>query len=411
MKPVSTVRYQIRSLLQGVHSRRADAVFDVVEGILSGSSLCLSEIGRNLRGPVSPKHNIKKVDRLLSNHHLFGEISLFAAAQASMILDSMEFPIILVDWTKTDCDNLQVLSAAVAFDGRAIPLYSEAHRIRVGMRTAAELDFLDTLSSIVPEGCCPIIVTDTGFGTPWFDKVSSLGWHFLGRVGSNPHVASLTGSLSVSSSSGWLPASELMAHAPNVPTDLGGWLLSKARELPCRLVLYSKFTARRTARRRNRKPKPNRKGVHAGSAAHQKAVRRARTPWLLATSLPQATAAQVVKLYSLRMQIEETFRDAKSHRFGWSLEDVRTESHQRLSILIMLCSIAMLIAMLTGVAAEMQGLPKAIQANTIRSRRVLSLFFLGTYILSRHHLSNRVSRSAIEKAMRQIDEILRRNAL
>ena len=45
---------------------------------------------------------------------------------------------------------------------------------------------------------------------------------------------------------------------------------------------------------------------------------RAREPWLLATSLPVTTklAKQVVRLYRLRMSIEEGFRDMKSHQFG-----------------------------------------------------------------------------------------------
>ena len=54
----------------------------------------------------------------------------------------------------------------------------------------------------------------------------------------------------------------------------------------------------------------------------------AREPLLLATSL-QDPAPIVVHMYSLRMQIEETFRDLKSHRYGWSLEDVRCRSAQR----------------------------------------------------------------------------------
>jgi len=49
---------------------------------------------------------------------------------------------------------------------------------------------------------------------------------------------------------------------------------------------------------------------------------REKEPWLLATSLPVTStlAKKVVKLYSARMQIEESFRDIKSYRFGAGLE-------------------------------------------------------------------------------------------
>ena len=48
---------------------------------------------------------------------------------------------------------------------------------------------------------------------------------------------------------------------------------------------------------------------------------REREPWLLATSLPvtRTLARQVVRLYRLRMSIEEGFRDMKSHQFGLGL--------------------------------------------------------------------------------------------
>jgi hypothetical protein len=38
------------------------------------------------------------------------------------------------------------------------------------------------------------------------------------------------------------------------------------------------------------------------------------------------SAKQVIALYALRMQIEETFRDTKNIRFGWSFRHARCKS-------------------------------------------------------------------------------------
>ena len=40
------------------------------ESLLDGNQLSLTQLGRNITGNVSAKHNIKRIDRLLGNHHL-----------------------------------------------------------------------------------------------------------------------------------------------------------------------------------------------------------------------------------------------------------------------------------------------------------------------------------------------------
>lgn len=83
------------------------------------------------------------------------------------------------------------------------------------------------------------------------------------------------------------------------------------------------------------------------------------------------------------MQIEETFRDLKSHRFGWSFEDTRSASPQRLQVLLLIAAFAALVTILVGYSLERAGLHRLYQANTIRKRRVLSIFFLGKTAIER----------------------------
>ena len=42
--------------------------------------------------------------------------------------------------------------------------------------------FLRQLQAVLPVGCRPIIVTDAGFRTPWFQQVEALGWDWVGRI-------------------------------------------------------------------------------------------------------------------------------------------------------------------------------------------------------------------------------------
>ena len=108
-------------------------------------------------------------------------------------------------------------------------------------------------------------------------------------------------------------------------------------------------------------------------------------PWLLATSMSEGDAAAVVGIYARRMQIEETFRDAKNHRFGWSLGNVRLSTPQRAAVLMTLAALAFLVVTLIGMAAERRGTHRAYQANT-EKRRVLSFLVLAAAILRRNSL-------------------------
>jgi hypothetical protein len=196
-----------------------------------------------------------------------------------------------------------------------------------------------------------------------------------------------------------------MPGAGPKPQDLHLWTVAKGNPLECRLILYK-------GKKKGRKgPKrPNRKGVHPGSGAHQKAVARARTPWLLATSLQECTSNQVVNVYSTRMQIEETFRDSKSHRFGWSLEDVRSEKESRLEVLLLIASLGMVAVHIAGMAADNQALTRLMQANTIRHRRVLSLFSVGNSAVRTPRWRQFLTRRMLTRALADLHTLIRANA-
>ena len=111
-----------------------------------------------------------------------------------------------------------------------------------------------------------------------------------------------------------------------------------------------------------------------------------RTPWLLATSLPHHRGAgdEIKRIYAQRMQIEETIRDLKSHRFGFALRYARTKRPERLEALLLVAALATLILWSLGLAASDRQWSRHFQANTERRRKVLSTVFLGQELWRNH---------------------------
>lgn len=83
-----------------------------------------------------------------------------------------------------------------------------------------------------------------------------------------------------------------------------------------------------------------------------------------------------MKLYSRRMQIEQNFRDEKSERFGFGLRASYSRSAGRLSVLSLLATLSTIVLWLIEYHAENTGLHLRYQANSIKSRRVISYLTL-----------------------------------
>lgn len=103
--------------------------------------------------------------------------------------------------------------------------------------------------------------------------------------------------------------------------------------------------------------------------------RRMKEPWFLATDL-DLPAAQVIALYGRRMEIEESFRDTKSVRWGFKLRHVRLGACARYERLMMVLALATLFLASVGARAERDRQHRRRMANTSR-RRTLSWLTLG----------------------------------
>lgn len=377
------VEGMVRQLVGGcspfVHDSRLAAVVKVVEGIIRAGRLVPATIGRSLPGHASPKHGIKCVDRLLGNPHLVTDRrAIFQALAGHLLHGSPRLPI-LVDWTQAGGTH-EALVAAVPIGGRALPIYLEVHPLKKLGNAAVERRFLDALKAVLPPECQAVIVSDAGFKGPFFQTVLKQGWDFLGRVRGTAKAITADGRT--------VAKEEFYARASTTPIDLGLHGLFARQRIPCRLVLVRK------RRKPGRKPPPPK-------CKEERELRQsALDPWLLATSLSDGDASYLVALYAKRMQIEETFRDAKSHRFGWSLGDVRLSTHHRVAALLVLAALALVVVTLIGMGAERRGTHRAYQANT-RQRRVLSFFALACAIIARQGIK-RLSEADFRTSLRAI---------
>lgn len=351
------------------HKSRLKALSTNVDSLLYGRCLSVTGLGRSSRRSSHTKHAIKQSDRLVGNTHLFHERIQFYQAMCRLLV-KQKHPRILVDWSDiTETHSFIVLRASIAFDGRSFTLYEQVHEVTAYANRKAQHAFLKTLSSILPSDCQPIIISDAGFQSPWFKAVEALGWYWVGRLHGSNHIR--TGAEQ------WLSCNTLYRQATARVKHYYDVQISRKNELNCNL-----YSLKEPAKFRKKKTKT---GAIARSTKSQKYSRRESKPWIIVTNLPKELAKPkaVINLYKTRMQIEESFRDMKSHRFGFSLRYCLSRTQLRYANLLLIAMLASFIALVMGCYAEHKKRHYRYQANTIRSRRVLSLQYLALEILSK----------------------------
>ncbi len=57
-----------------MHKTRRQSLFSAIESSMSGGTLSVTGLGRNIDNTAKEKHKIKRVDRLCSNAHLHRDI-------------------------------------------------------------------------------------------------------------------------------------------------------------------------------------------------------------------------------------------------------------------------------------------------------------------------------------------------
>jgi hypothetical protein len=361
MPGIGLVHKWLRDACPSIHRARLSALVKVVHGLLVGGRLTLTDLGRQLQTAAFTKHNIKCVDRLLGNTHLQHERIAIYRAVARWILTKTPRPVLLVDWSECEPGHKHLmLKAAVPLRGRAVSIYEEVYPLARYNSPRTHRRFLRHLRIVLPAHCQPILVTDAGFRGPWFREVK----------------------FALAQSPDWRYPPTLYPSTTPSPRYVGRGWLSRQQPYGCPLYLVRKY---------RRGPGRAQKSHGHGTPA-KRARKLYKDPWLLATSLPNTygAAKRIMKLYALRMQIEETFRDCKGRRWGFGLQYARSRDPQRWEMLLLIGTLATVIHWLVGLAATARHYARHFQANTLKKRAVLSVCFLGQQVLHsrRFHLTS-----------------------
>lgn len=323
-----------------LHALRVVSLANGVAGVLNAAVLSVHAIGRAYAdlAHTTPKSGIKQVDRMLSNDGL--DLERVQRSWARFVIGTHPSVIIAMDWTDFDADDHTTLCAyLVTTHGRAAPVaWKTIKKSKLaGQQTRLECEMLERLGAWLPETVRITLLADRGFGKQELYRVLDvLGWDYVIRF---------RGDILVEHDGQTRPASDWV--------PLNGH--SKA-------LLSARVTTDK---------------VELGAVVVVKA-KRMKEPWCLATSLIDSTASEVVKLYSRRFTIEETFRDTKDLHFGLGLSATHIRDERRRDRLLLLVAMAHSLLTLLGAASEKSGLDRYLKSNTVKTR-TMSLFNQGAY--------------------------------
>lgn len=357
----------------GMHALRRRVLLKAAEALIAGRRLTLMDVARSWPGAERVRAPLKALDRLLGNRHLHAERERIYSGMARWLVRTSR-PIIVIDWSDLKADGSWfLLRAAVPIGGRTLPVLDLVFPAGQQGTPKAEKHFLERLKCILPADACPILVTDAGFRTPWFRAVSAMGWLWLGRLRHRTQVKPVA---LPNTPDQWVPCKALYELATAAPRDLGLMHVAATQAWTCRVIVHGKPP-------RNRKDR-NRDGQPARRKASRQNARREREPWLLvaAPELADLSARQLIVVYARRMQIESSFRDLKSHRYGQAFEDSLTRKGPRITILLLIHALATFASWLAGLACEQGGLDERLNPYPT-SRRLYSIVRLGREALVR----------------------------
>lgn len=352
-----------------IHGKRLQALMDVACGLQKKQTLTLTAMGRGLTNTSQIKNKIKKVDRLESNKHLHDELFSLYMGLSNFVFRYLSYQaqkVVIIDlcYLKDDHD-IQMLSAEIAAKGRSLPLYREV--FGSGELKGRANQFLSSVKACIPSDIPVILIMDAGFGVEWFQAIEANGWHWIARVRDGKK-------LKIEEKSDWQTVKEFIPEIASKAKSYNNAFLTKEYEHSCRIITSPKKLG---GRKKSSRPSKNDRAGRDGCR------RSAKEPWILATNLSseQYSTTQIILYYSKRMQIEESFRDLKSHQFGLSARYIRTRCLYRWGVKMLLAAIVQIMFWVIGVIGHSQGFQRVFQANTVKDKKVFSYFYLGQLII------------------------------
>ncbi len=343
-QPVYT---QIRQLLKQHVSDEVDAsslerLTLLVVGILHGEDASPARVAETLEtlglSGAKAESIERRIRRIQNDPEISATTCFHPLARQRLLLGRPRELILILDAT-TQADRLVMLTVAVWYRGRALPLAwaiwpgnTPLQGARFWTRLAA---LLDGVMPLLPYHVPVIWLADRAFGCPaCIDLLTARGWHYLVRVQAQTVWRDRLGREG---------QARQLIHLPGQRAKLHGHLFKKRGWRPAGLLVYW--------------------------------GRRHREPLCLATDLPARW--YLVGLYAHRYPIEATFRDYKSA--GWQWERGQVTNLQHIERLLVGMALAAWIALMVGtqVAAELLAQPPTGRRRTRPHAAKYSLFRLG----------------------------------
>ena len=301
-----------KAVSKGLLPTQQATLSQIVCGLLCCRSLILAEIARGFETTVAFPHNLKRVERFVSNPRLQSlqckqivARRLLRQLHHRLQLKPTQPLEMIIDWTSVW--PYQVLSALVPVSGRAVPVlqWAIARDQLKAQQNTIEMQFIAALRHCLPKHWQVIIVADRGFQRVAFlEFLDGQGFGYVIRVKGDA----------------WVETAGYSGKLRDYPLPVGQcFKMSK--------VIYHK-TKRYELK------------VVMNCEKRDSKV----CSWMLATNLG-LTARQAVKIYARRFWCEESFRDQKQE---FELEGVRVKQSARLENLLLVLAIAVLILAVIG---------------------------------------------------------------
>ena len=330
---------RIRELLPTERITRVRNVAWMVVGLLLNESVHLSCIARRL--PFAAKRtSITDRFRRLIDNQAFAVRTWYRPIAETLLAEAARCGTVrlILDGSKVGAAH-QLLMVALAYRKRALPIaWDWVKGPRGHSKTAKQLALLQFVHSLLPASCKVVLVGDCEFGkVPVAQRLDRWHWDYVLRQKGATRVCISRTSMD------WQMFSSLVTARDQI-----AWYAHA-------LVTYKHL-------------------YHTHLLAYWESG--AKEPWLLMTSLPEASLA--LKAYRRRMWIEEMFGDWKRH--GVRLEQTHLRGSAHLSRLVFLVALLYLWLVAFGVRAIKAGKRPLVDR---KDRRDLSIFRIGLYLIDR----------------------------
>lgn len=351
-----SVFHWTRSLTaQTLRASQAKTLAWIVASLVHVRHLNLPELALQAASNTSFKHRIKRLSRFLGNDRI-DPVAAYSPLLLQLFKSRKRKPLVLAfDWTKFR--SLHSLGLVAVFGGRSVPvLWKTIHESGLyKSQSRLEREMLTELQRLLPPGQRVIILADRGFGkTDLARHCQQLGLDYVIRIKPNVQIC----------------------------CDQHVGLLSKYVVHPgqCHVLQNVQF----------RKKEP---------VFQQVVVKctKAETFYLM-TNLT-ASALRLTRLYKKRMSIEETFRDQKSHRHGFSLRSTRVTDPKRLDRLLLVLAIG--YCLLCGFGLRMKQVYPASCWSTNNREHELSVLSIARRMLGITQLTPRHALESLTTALQK----------